>query len=118
MTAAAATAREDLELVRGTLDLLILKTLTWSPMHGYAIAGSIERRTEEAILVEEGALYPALHRLEQRGWVEAEWGRSENNRRAKYYRLTAAGRAELQARTATWERYTRAVGKVLETVAP
>jgi PadR family transcriptional regulator, regulatory protein PadR len=110
--------REDLELVRGTLDLLILKTLTWGPMHGYAITGSIQRRTEDAILVEEGALYPALHRLEKRDWVAAEWGRSENNRRAKYYRLTTAGRAELRARDATWARYTRAVGKVLETAAP
>ena len=113
-----ATERDDLELVRGTLDLLILKTLTWEPMHGYAITGAIQRRTEDAILVEEGALYPALHRLEKRGWVEAEWGRSENNRRAKYYRMTTAGRTELRAREATWARYTRAVGKVLETAAP
>lgn len=112
------TGRADLELVRGTLDLLILKTLTWSPLHGYAITESIRQRTDETILVEEGALYPALHRLEKRGWVEAEWGRSENNRRAKYYRLTAEGRAQLQAREETWGRYTAAVGKVLGTAAP
>ena len=115
---ADATERDDLELVRGTLDLLILKTLTWGPMHGYAITGAIQRQTEDAILVEEGALYPALHRLEKRGWVEAEWGRSANNRRAKYYRLTTVGRSELRAQEATWRRYTHAVGKVLEPVAP
>lgn len=111
-------AAEDLELVRGTLDLLILKTLTWGSLHGYAITESIRQRTEDEILVEEGALYPALHRLAKRGWIEAEWGRSENNRRAKYYRLTAEGRIRLRAREATWERYTAAVGRVLGTVTP
>jgi transcriptional regulator len=111
------TSNEDLELVRGTLDLLILKTLTWGPLHGYAITDSIRQRTEDEILVEEGALYPALHRLAKRGWIEAEWGRSKNNRRAKYYRLTTEGRIRLQAREATWERYTAAVGKVLGTVS-
>lgn len=116
--ATETTARDDLELVRGTLDLLILKTLTWQPLHGYAITDAIRRRTDDAILVEEGALYPALHRLEKRGWIEAEWGRSENNRRAKYYRLTADGRHVLRAREATWRRYTEAVGKVLGTVTP
>jgi transcriptional regulator len=114
----ATTATDDLELVRGTLDLLILKTLTWGALHGYAITDSIRQRTEEAILVEEGALYPALHRLEKRGWVEAEWGRSENNRRAKYYKLTVEGRSRLRAQEAIWGRYTEAVGKVLEAVAP
>lgn len=108
---------DDLELVRGTLDLLILKTLTWGPLHGYAITDSIRQRTEDEILVEEGALYPALHRLAKRGWIEAEWGRSENNRRAKYYRLTTEGRIRLRAREATWERYTAAVGKVLGAVS-
>ena len=107
------TDTDHLELVRGTLDLLILKALTWGPMHGYAITDALHRRTDEAILVEEGALYPALHRLEKRGWIEAEWGRSENNRRAKYYRLTAEGRAQLRERESTWERYAEAVGKVL-----
>jgi PadR family transcriptional regulator, regulatory protein PadR len=114
MSPGDATPNDDLELVRGTLDLLILKTLTWGPLHGYAITDSIRQRTEDEILVEEGALYPALHRLAKRGWIEAEWGRSENNRRAKYYRLTTEGRIRLQAREATWERYTAAVGKVLE----
>jgi transcriptional regulator len=109
---------EDLELLRGTLDLLILKTLTWGPLHGYAITESIRQRTDDAILVEEGALYPALHRLEKRGWVEAEWGRSENNRRAKFYRLSVEGRGQLRVREETWGRYTEAVGKVLGTVAP
>jgi len=109
---------EDLELLRGTLDLLILKTLTWGPLHGYAITESIRQRTDDAILVEEGALYPALHRLEKRRWVEAEWGRSENNRRAKFYRLSVEGRAQLRVREETWGRYTEAVGKVLGTVAP
>lgn len=118
----AATAQTpsaaDLELVRGTLDLLILKTLTWGPLHGYAITDSIRQRTDDAILVEEGALYPALHRLEKRGWVDAEWGRSENNRRAKYYRLSTEGRAQLRVREETWGRYTEAVGKILGTVTP
>ncbi len=109
-------AAEDLELLRGTLDLLILKTLTWGPLHGYAITESIRQRTEDAILVEEGALYPALHRLEKRGWVEAEWGRSENNRRAKFYRLSVEGRGQLRVREETWGRYTEAVAKVLGTV--
>jgi len=120
-TTSAATqtpSAADLELVRGTLDLLILKTLTWGPLHGYAITDSIRQRTDDAILVEEGALYPALHRLEKRGWVEAEWGRSENNRRAKYYRLSTEGRAQLRVREETWGRYTEAVGKVLGTVTP
>jgi len=110
-------ASEDLELLRGTLDLLILKTLTWGPLHGYAITESIRQRTEDAILVEEGALYPALHRLEKRGWLEAEWGRSENNRRAKFYRLSVEGKAQLRVREETWGRYTEAVGKVLGTAA-
>jgi len=107
------TDTDHLELVHGTLDLLILKSLTWGPKHGYAITSSLRRRTDEAILVEEGALYPALHRLEKRGWIEAEWGRSENNRRAKYYQLTPEGRRQLAAREATWARYAQAVGKVL-----
>ncbi len=106
---------DNLELLRGTLDLLILKSLTWGPMHGYAVSSWIRRRTDDAILVEEGALYPALHRLEARGWVAAEWGRSENNRRAKFYELTAEGRRQLRSRSATWERYAAAVGKVLQT---
>ena len=102
-----------LDLVQGTLDFLVLRTLAWGPMHGYAIARSIKERSEQVILVEEGALYPALHRMERRGWVESEWGLSENNRRAKYYQVTPPGRAQLRAQVATWSRYVTAVGKVL-----
>jgi transcriptional regulator len=106
-------AASDLDLLRGTLDLLVLRCLKPGPMHGYAIAAAIKQRTEDAILVEEGALYPALHRLEARGWITAEWGQSENNRKARYYGLTAAGRKQLRIRTATWHRYVEAVSKVL-----
>jgi PadR family transcriptional regulator, regulatory protein PadR len=104
----------DLDLLQGTLDLLILKTLTWGPMHGYAVVRWIGDATEEDLRVEEGALYTALHRIEKRGWVESEWGLSENNRKAKYYRLTADGRRELRAQTARWTRYTAAVSRVLQ----
>ncbi|MBZ5586808.1 MAG: PadR family transcriptional regulator [Acidobacteriia bacterium] len=102
-----------LDLVRGTLDLLILKTLTWGAQHGYAIASAIKESTEGALLVEEGALYPALYRMEARGWIEAEWGVSSNNRRAKYYRLTADGRARFRSEAKTWNAYAAAVGKLL-----
>ncbi len=102
-----------LDLVRGTLDLLILKTLTWGSQHGYAIASAIKDSTEGALLVEEGALYPALYRMEARGWIEAEWGVSSNNRRAKYYRLTAEGRARFRSEEKTWNAYAAAVGKLL-----
>ncbi|HEV2445699.1 MAG TPA: PadR family transcriptional regulator [Candidatus Sulfopaludibacter sp.] len=102
-----------LDLVRGTLDLLILKTLTWGPMHGYAITAGIRRSTDEALLVEEGALYPALYRMEAKGWIEAEWGLSENNRRAKYYRLTPEGRRRYQSEAKTWNAYSAAVAKLL-----
>ena len=104
-----------LDLVQGTLDVLILKTLSWAPMHGYAIARWIKERTDAVILVEEGALYPALHRLERRGLIDAEWGVSENNRKAKYYQLTARGRQQLRAEMSAWSRYVEAVGKVLQT---
>ena len=104
-----------LDLVQGTLDVLILKTLSWTPMHGYAIARWIKERTDAVILVEEGALYPALHRLERRGLIDAEWGVSENNRKAKFYQLTARGRQQLRAEMSAWSRYVEAVGKVLQT---
>jgi transcriptional regulator len=107
--------RNIIDSVQGTLDFLILKTLSWGQMHGYAVARWIFDTSGEELQVEEGTLYPALHRLEDRGWVEAEWGVSENNRRAKFYRLTAAGRQELAARAASWSRFTRAVNRVLET---
>ena len=105
----------DLDLLQGTLDVLVLKTLSWGPRHGYAVARWIAEATDDALAVEEGALYTALHRLEKRGLVESEWGLSENNRRAKYYQLTADGRAALRAQTARWTRYAEAVFKVLRT---
>src|SRR5580658_3462939 len=103
------------ELLRDTLDMLVLKTLTRGPMHGYAIAEFIEETTDDALRVEEGALYPALHRLELRGLLASEWGVSENNRRAKYYRLTPAGRKQLAQETAHWGRMTTAIARILET---
>jgi transcriptional regulator len=100
-------------LLHGALDALILKTLAWGPRHGYAIARSIEDATGNAVLVEEGSLYPALYRMERRGWLEAEWGTSELGRRAKLYRLTDAGREQLALETVTWRRFSAAVSKVL-----
>jgi PadR family transcriptional regulator PadR len=100
-------------LLHGTLDALILKTLARGPLHGYAIARFIEDTTAEAVLVEEGSLYPALYRMERRGWVEAEWGTSELGRRAKLYRLTDAGQVQLAAETATWRRFAAGVSKIL-----
>jgi PadR family transcriptional regulator PadR len=102
-----------MDLLQGTLDVLILKALSWGPLHGYAVVRWIGQRTEDALRIEEGALYPALHRMEQRGWIEAEWGLSENNRRAKFYRLTDEGRRQLHAEAVSWQRYADAVGKVL-----
>jgi PadR family transcriptional regulator, regulatory protein PadR len=107
-----------LELVRGTLDVLILKSLAWGPLHGYAITSLIRRQSDEALLVEEGTLYPALWRLESRGFVEAEWGLSDNNRKAKYYKLTSEGRRYLRSETKTWEAYAAAVAKILTATAP
>ena len=100
-------------LLHGTLDALILKTLTHGPRHGYAIARFIEDTTGEAVLVEEGSLYPALYRMERRGWVEAEWGTSELGRRAKFYRLTRKGRQQLASDTEAWTAFAAAVNKVL-----
>jgi transcriptional regulator len=107
-----------LELVRGTLDVLILKALVWGPLHGYAVADWIGRTTGGALLVEEGALYPALHRLERQELLASTWGLSENNRRAKYYTLTPAGRERLAADTRSWRRYAEAVAKVLGAERP
>ena len=104
---------EDLDLLQGTLDVLILKTLSWGPRHGYAIARWVHDVSDDLLRVEEGALYPALHRLEKRGLIEAEWGLSENNRKAKYYQLTTLGRRQLRVKVATWARYSDAVTKVL-----
>lgn len=103
----------DLDLFRGTLDLLILKALTWGPRHGYAVTSWIRDTTSGELEVEDGALYQALHRLEARGWVAAEWGISENKRKAKYYALTGDGRRQLKSQASVWERYARAVGRVL-----
>ena len=105
----------DLELLRGTLDLLILKTLSWSPMHGLGVMRWIEQVTDQRLQIEEGALYPALHRLEQRGWLEAEWRLTERNRKAKFYRLTRAGRTQLAAELSKWSRYSEAVALVIAT---
>jgi transcriptional regulator len=102
------------DLMQGTLDMLILKALSWDDLHGYAVARWIERTTDDALRIEEGSLYPALHRLTRRGWVSAEWGVSENNRRARYYSLTAEGRKQLRRETAEWSRFIAAVGKVLQ----
>jgi transcriptional regulator len=102
------------ELLQGTLDLLILKTLAAGPMHGYAIAQRIQNRSEDVLVVEEGSLYPALYRMEAKGWIRAEWGKSENNRRAKYYELTRAGRRQLEEEMALWERIHRAITLVLQ----
>ncbi|HVT40678.1 MAG TPA: PadR family transcriptional regulator [Gemmatimonadaceae bacterium] len=99
-------------LLQGSLDGIVLKTLSWRPMHGFGIARWIQQLTDDALQVEEGSLYPALYRMENRGWIKAEWGVSENNRRAKYYRLTAAGRRQLAQESATWVRLATAMTKV------
>src|SRR6476620_913119 len=107
--------RPPMDLLQGTLDVLILKTLSWEAMHGYAISRWIRQRTDQVLSVEDAALYQALHRLERKGLIESEWGPSENNRRAKYYQLTPAGRTQLSAETSEWRQYDEAVFKVLET---
>ena len=107
--------RSDGELVQGTLDMLILKTLVRGAMHGYGIAQSIRQLSDEVLRVEEGSLYPALHRLELDGMVDSEWGQSANNRRAKYYRLTARGRSQLQAEASNWRRLAEAIARDMET---
>ncbi|NIR43191.1 MAG: PadR family transcriptional regulator [Gemmatimonadetes bacterium] len=103
-----------LDLLPGTLDLMVLRALTLGEQHGYGVAETIHERTDGAFVLEEAALYKALHRLEHEGLLEAEWGVSENNRRAKYYRLTSAGRARLRKRVSEWRRYVAAVSKLLE----
>jgi PadR family transcriptional regulator PadR len=105
---------ETLDLLQGTLGVLILRTLTWAPMHGYGISQWIRARTDDALTVQDAALYQALRRMERRGWIDAQWGVSENNRRARYYRLTDEGRRQLAAQTSTWRRYAEAVFKVLD----
>jgi transcriptional regulator len=106
--------RTPTDLLYGTLDVLVLKTLSWQPMHGYAISGWISQRTEGALDIDDAALYKALHRLEEQGCIESEWGLSENNRRARYYQLTAQGRRQLRAESSVWRAYASAVSRVLE----
>src|SRR3954454_13149900 len=101
-------------LLQGTLDLLVLKTLSWGPRHGYAVARWIEQTTDDALRIEEGSLYPALYRMERRGWIDAAWGKSEIGQRIKIYSLTPTGRAQLRAESAEWNRFTTAVAKLME----
>ena len=107
--------KERLDLPQGTLDLLILRTLVAAPQHGWAISERIHQVSSKVLQVQQGSLYPALHRLERRGWIQASWGVSENGRRAKYYELTRSGRKQLEAETSDWNRLTTAVAQVLQT---
>jgi transcriptional regulator len=111
-------ADAETDLLRSSLDLLVLKALSWGPMHGYAISEWIEGATESLLLVEEGTLYPALHRLERRGWIVSEWGVSDNNRRAKFYKLSAAGRARYRAEAAVWHQHADAIAVALKRSTP
>ena len=111
-------ADTEIDLLRSSLDLLILKALSWGPRHGYAVAEWIEYATDDALSVEEGTLYPALHRLERKGWVESDWGISDKQRRAKFYRLTAAGRAQFRAEAPTWHRHAEAIAAALRATSP
>ncbi len=104
-----------IDLPQGTLDLLILKTLALGPQHGWAISQRVQQISRDVLRIQEGSLYPALHRLERRGWLKARWGASENNRRAKFYELTSAGRKQLETEKSAWRKLTTAVGHVLET---
>ena len=105
----------DLDLLQGTLDLLVLKALTFGPRHGYAVVQWVRDTTDDDLQIQEGALYTALHRMEKRGWLASQWGLSDNNRKAKYYQLSAAGRRQLRHESERWARYARAVFKVLQT---
>jgi PadR family transcriptional regulator, regulatory protein PadR len=105
--------RDRLELLQGTLDLLILRTLIFGPQHGQGIARAIQQTSEDELLVEHGALYPALQRLEKRGWVSARWGTSSNNRKARFYALTTLGRAQLVKETSKWQRLAKAIARIL-----
>jgi PadR family transcriptional regulator PadR len=104
-----------LELPQGTLDLLILRTLSLEPLHGWAVSERIQQISSDMLRVQQGSLYPALHRLERRGWIKARWGASDNNRRAKFYELTKAGKKQLEAQTQAWEKLIAAVGQILGT---
>src|SRR5688572_27624701 len=104
------------DLLQGTLDMLILKTLTLEPMHGYGISQRIQQISRDVLQIQQGSLYPALRRLERRGWIVAEWGESENNRRARFYHLTRSGKKRLQQETQEWERLSQAIGRILHAV--
>ena len=108
-------AKDKLDLLQGTLDLLILKALKLGPMHGFGISVLIRQTSEEVLRVDQGSLYPALYRVERQGWIESEWGVSEHNRKAKFYKLTAAGRKQLLQETSNWEKLTRAISLILKT---
>jgi transcriptional regulator len=108
-------AKDRSDLMQGTLDMLVLRTLRGGRLHGYAIANKIQHQSDGFLQVEEGSLYPALHRMERRGWIAAEWGLSETRRKAKYYELTASGRAQLKAKAKTWNRLVEAIGGVMGT---
>lgn len=116
--AAVATPDERLELFQGTLDLLILRTLRWGPMHGYGISKFIAQSSGEAFRVDHGSLYPALQRLQQEGWISAEWGTTSTKRRAKFYKLSAAGRKQLSGEESRWARFTKAIATVLNAAKP
>jgi PadR family transcriptional regulator PadR len=105
-----------IDLPQGTLDLLILRTLSLEPQHGWAISERVQQVSSDVLCIQQGSLYPALHRLERRGWIKAKWGTSENNRRAKYYELTRVGRKQLEAETDNWRKLTAAVAQVLESM--
>jgi len=106
-------ARTSVDLLQGTLDLIVLKALSWRPMHGFGLARWIQLTTDDVLQVEEGSLYPALYRLENRGWIKASWALTENGRRAKYYKLTATGRRQLLVETESWDQLTGAIGKIM-----
>lgn len=108
-----ASESDTVELLQGTLDVLVLKAISWGPAHGYGVARWLQDVTDDALRIEEGSLYPALHRLEKRGFVEATWGLSENNRKAKYYRITSRGRQQLKHEASSWTAFATAVAKVL-----
>jgi PadR family transcriptional regulator PadR len=105
--------QDHLEILQGTLDMLVLRTLQWGPQHGHGIGQAIRGRSEDLVRVEHGSLYPALHRLERRGWIVSEWKASETNRRAKYYRLTAAGKKQLAAERSKWDLLVRTIGRIM-----
>ena len=118
-TARSNSESPDLGLLQARLDVLILKAMSWGPMHGFAVAKWVRSTTDEVLQIDDGALYPALHRMEHRGLIDADWDLTENKRRAKYYRLTAKGRQELRVRATSWDRYASAVSKVIHaTVQP